>query len=85
MYEVGYFYQNIWTTLVNAAEGEVEIFNENFFRDLSAYYMDWELLEDGQLVRSGRVDNLNVAPQQTVRMTLALGEMNQNVECLRCV
>ena len=61
------------TTLVNAAEGEVEIFNENFFRDLSAYYMDWELLEDGQLVRSGRVDNLNVAPQQTVRMTLALG------------
>ena len=31
---------------------------------------------------SGRVDNLNVAPQQTVRMTLALGEMNQNVECL---
>lgn len=82
MYEVGYFYQNIWTTLVNVAEGEVEIFNENFFRDLSAYYMDWELLEDGQLVRSGRVDNLNVAPQQTVRMTLALGEMNQNVECL---
>ena len=40
-YEVGYFYQNIWTTVADLAKGEINIFNENFFRDLSAYYIIW--------------------------------------------
>ena len=39
MYEVGHFYQNIWTTPADLSKGEVNVFNENFFRDLSAYYM----------------------------------------------
>ncbi len=72
-YEVGYYYQNIWTTPVDVKNGEVEIYNENFFRDLSAYYLEWTLLADGQAVRSGRVENLNVAPQQRAKVKLAIG------------
>ena len=72
-YEVGYYYQNIWTTPVDVKHGEVEIYNENFFRDLSAYYLEWTLLADGQAVRSGRVENLNVAPQQRAKVKLAIG------------
>ncbi len=63
MYEVGYFYQNIWTTPADLEEGRSECVNENFFRDLSAYYMEWEVLKGGKVIRSGRVDTLNVAPQ----------------------
>ena len=37
-----YFYQNIWTTPGDLSKGEINIYNENFFRDLSAYYMEWE-------------------------------------------
>lgn len=48
MYEVGYFYQNIWTTPADLSKGEVNVFNENFFRDLSAYYMEWQVLKDGK-------------------------------------
>ena len=48
-YEVGYFYQNIWTTVADLAKGEINIFNENFFRDLSAYYMEWKLLANGEV------------------------------------
>ena len=44
MYEVGHFYQNIWTTPADLSKGEVNVFNENFFRDLSAYYMEWQVL-----------------------------------------
>ena len=33
MYEVGHFYQNIWTTPADLSKGEVNVFNENFFRD----------------------------------------------------
>lgn len=74
MYEVGYFYQNIWTTPGNLAEGEVKVYNENFFRDLSAYYMEWELLRNGKTIRTGRVDDLKVEPQQTVSVKLDLGK-----------
>lgn len=73
-YEVGYYYQNIWTTPADLEAGEVNVYNENFFRDLSAYYMEWEILADGKPVRSGRIDNLDVAPQQTAKIKLGLGE-----------
>lgn len=76
MYEVGYFYQSIWTRPVNLQSGEIEIFNENFFRDLSAYYLDWQLLADGELVEAGTVGNLDVAPQQTARLKLDISDIN---------
>ncbi len=74
MYEVGYFYQNIWTTPADLKNGEVNVYNENFFRDLSAYYMDWEVLANGKVIRTGRVEDLNVAPQQTAKVKLNIGK-----------
>ena len=82
MYEVGYFYQNIWTTPADLKNGEINIYNENFFRDLSAYYMEWEVLKGGKVLRTGRVDQLNVAPQQTVKVKLDLGKTCQCTEWL---
>ena len=70
MYEVGYYYQNIWTTAADLAKGEVSVYNENFFRDLSAYYMEWQLLADGEVVQTGRVEDLNVAAQKTATVKL---------------
>ncbi|MDO4164482.1 MAG: glycoside hydrolase family 2 TIM barrel-domain containing protein [Bacteroides sp.] len=79
MYEVGYYYQNIWTTLAEtpaAGQSEVKlnVYNENFFRNLSAYYMEWEVLAGGKPVRTGRVDALNVDPQKTAQLTLNVGK-----------
>ena len=82
MYEVGYFYQNIWTSPVDIKKGEVSIFNEYFFRDLSAYYLEWQLLKDGKVMRSGRVENLDVAPQQTAQIKLPIGNTCQCTEWL---
>ena len=82
MYEVGYFYQNIWTTLQNAATGEIEIYNENFFRDLSAYSLEWELVCDGKPVRRGSVADLSAAPQGRTRVRLALGDTGADGEWL---
>ena len=75
MYEVGYFYQNIWTNPANIKNGEISIFNEYFFRDLSAYYLEWQLLKNGKIMRSGRVEDLNVGPQQTAKIKLPIGNI----------
>ena len=75
MYEVGYFYQNIWTNPADIKNGEISIFNEYFFRNLSAYYLEWQLLKSGKIMRSGRVEDLNVGPQQTAKIKLPIGNI----------
>ncbi len=82
MYEVGHIYQDIWTTPADLQNGEINVYNENFFRDLSAYYLEWEVLKGGKVIRTGRVDNLNVAPQQTAKLKLDLGKTCQCAEWL---
>ena len=82
MYEVGYFYQDIWTNHADIKNGEISIFNEYFFRDLSAYYLEWQVLKAGKVMRSGRVEDLNVGPQQTVKMKLPIGDICQCSEWL---
>lgn len=74
MYEVGHIYQSIWASDVKQADKELEVsvYNENFFRDLSGYYMEWQILADGEVLQSGVEQNLQVAPQQTVTVKLPL-------------
>lgn len=71
-YEVGYFYQNIWTTPADIAKGEINIYNENFFCDLSGYYLEWQLLADGEVLQTGIVSDLKVSPQETAKLQLPL-------------
>lgn len=70
MDEVRTIYQSIWTTPANLKRGTVNVYNEYFFADLSDYYMEWELLADGEIVRKGMVWDLKVAPQQTKEVAL---------------
>lgn len=81
-YEVQYYYQNIWVTASDLSKGEINLYNENFFRDLSAYYLEWEVLADGEPVRKGRVEQLDIAPQQTAKLTLDLGKTDASREWL---
>lgn len=69
-YEAAAQYQSVWVTPADIANGEINVYNENFFRDLSDYYLYWQLLADGCIVETGEVMDLNVAPQQTVKIKL---------------
>ncbi len=73
MYETGYEYQNIWTEPVDIMQGRLRIRNEYFFRNLDNYQMDWTLLRDGKVVKTGQVSEINCAPQSTVEVTVPLG------------
>ena len=81
-YEVQYFYQNIWTTPVDLKQGQIKVCNENFFRDLSGYYLEWQVLKNGRVMRSGRVEDLKVAPRQSATLTLPVGRYCQHAEWL---
>ena len=69
-YEAQHYYQNIWATPVDLEKGVIEVYNENFFIDLSNYYMKWTLLANGEAVQSGIVTDLKVAPQGKANYTL---------------
>ena len=69
-YEVAYQYQNIWAKMVNAEAGQVSVYNENFFRDLSNYALAWSLEEDGVETQNGTIADLDVPAQQTRTYTI---------------
>lgn len=89
-YEMRYFYQNIWTEVVEVKNVrvkseksnsiELEIYNENFFRDLSNIRMEWTLLKDGMAVRTGVVENLDVKPQQTATIKIQVSDYKDTSE-----
>jgi len=70
MYEVGHFYQNIWATPVDLQKGTISVYNENFFRDLSSYMLEWQLLADGEPVQAGAVTDLKVNAHDSLTVQL---------------
>ena len=70
-YEVFYQQRSILTSAApeEILSGVVNVYNENFFIDLSRYVMEWELQVDGVVVRKG-YQTVKAAPQQTVQVRL---------------
>lgn len=62
--EVRYYYQNIWSKLVDEQTGKVEIYNENFFKNLDNVYLTWALQENGRVIATGFNQDLKVDPQE---------------------
>ena len=71
-YEVAYQYRSILTTAdpQDALEGKVNVYNENFFIDLSRYMMQWDIEVNGKKVLAGVKGSLDVKPQQTAVVSL---------------
>ncbi len=72
-YEVQYYYQNIWVEDKGLKDGCFEVYNENFFKPLDGYVMEWQVKK-----HSGQIDLSGVAPQErkyftddTLQKTLA--------------
>ena len=73
-YEVQRQYQSVWTEPVDLAKGRVSVYNENFFIGLDNCELEWQVVADGRVVKTGRVTDLEVAPQQRREYTLGFGE-----------
>ncbi len=69
-YEVAYQYRSIHTSAADVLAGKVNVYNENFFIDLSRYIMHWDVAVDGSSVLIGCVSDLAAEPQKTVEVSL---------------
>ena len=70
--EVGYYYQSIWTSPIDLTNGQIEVYNEYFFRDLSNFFLQWELVADGKVLKTGLVNDLEVQPNEKVKVNLGM-------------
>lgn len=75
-YEVAYQYRSILTSAepADAVAGKVNVYNENFFIDLSRYMLEWDVEVDGVRVLAGVESSLDAAPQETVTIELGFDE-----------
>lgn len=71
-HEVAYQHQSIWTKLKDAQTATLEIYNENFFVDLSRYDLHWTLSRNGKPIRSDYIKLPAIAAQH--RADVQLGQ-----------
>lgn len=76
-FEVSHQYQNIWVKPVDLSRGIINIYNENFFKDLSNYRLRWELVSNGKQVQEGVVEKLAVAPHANENYVLPLKKLDE--------
>ena len=68
--EVKKVYQYIGFTPVNLKNGTVSIKNKYAFLNLSNFNFEWEIIGDGKIVESGKLDDLNLEPDQSAKVTI---------------
>ena len=72
IYEVKFQYQSFWFKANDKeiASRKVNVYNENNFKNLNEYALNWRLLEDGKVIDSGVMNDVNVAPKETKAITI---------------
>ena len=81
-YEVAYQYRSILTS-PGSELGKVNVYNENFFIDLSRYNMTWVVEVDGVAVLQGSLRMPAVAPGQTQEIDLGFNEADIMEACMK--
>jgi len=74
-FEVKKVYQNIHTTWADKELTTIEIYNENFFKDLSNVTLKWQLLLNGKITDEGHITDLDVNPQQKKNYKLPINSL----------
>ena len=72
IYEVKKVYQYIGFKSVDLKKGVVEITNKYAFRDLSGFIISWEIVGDGEQIKSGQLPALDLKPYEKTKINLDL-------------
>lgn len=64
IWEVKKVYQPVKFRANDLANGKIELENRNYFITLDEYYFTWEIKADGEMIASGKIENINRDPQR---------------------
>ncbi|MFV0376310.1 MAG: glycoside hydrolase family 2 TIM barrel-domain containing protein [Mangrovibacterium sp.] len=67
--EVKKVYQNIGFKAIDLKKGQVEIINKYAFANLNEFDISWELVGDGKVVKSAKLDNFELAAAEKTTIT----------------
>ena len=70
LFEIKKVFQPVSFDLVDKATYQVKLTNKNYFENLSAYTLRWEMLENGLVVEKGMLENVSCAPQQSTSIEI---------------
>ncbi len=70
-YEFQHYHQSYWLKNLDMSRGTVEIYNENFFRDMRNIRMELSILVDGKEVLCEIMPTIQLDPQKTEILNLA--------------
>ncbi|MCF2143079.1 MAG: DUF4981 domain-containing protein [Candidatus Heimdallarchaeota archaeon] len=73
-FEVKKGYQPIKIEAIDLKKGKVKITNNYAFITTEDFYLEWELLADGELLQTDRIDQLVIAPGKSKILTIPLEE-----------
>jgi len=73
-FEVKKGYQGIKVKALNSTEGKFKITNNYSFLSTSAFYLEWELTADGELIQKDKLEDLNIDPGESKEVILPLEE-----------
>ncbi len=68
--DVKYWYQQVGVKNEDVRNGKIKIENKYNFSDLSEFDFSWELLENGKLIESGKLNNIHCEPQKNISVTV---------------
>lgn len=80
MYEVKKVQQYIGFKLVSAAKAEVEIINKYNFTNLDRFDGSWDLLRNGEVVKSGSLQKLALKPDEKTTVRIPVGSLDAGAE-----
>ena len=71
-YEVKHIYQNVNLTPSNLAEGQFFVHNSYYHSNLSNYKLQWNLLQNGEVILSGVIDTLQTPANSRERIEIPI-------------
>ncbi|PKM50142.1 MAG: hypothetical protein CVV02_12835 [Firmicutes bacterium HGW-Firmicutes-7] len=88
-YEVKKVYQGFGVKEIDLIVNMIEIYNKNTFINMNQYKINWELLEDGELLKQGALEEIDIEPGESKVITLPItdykklegAEYHININC----
>jgi len=63
-------YAPVRTEAIDLRKGEIKVTNLYYFSNLSQLVLNWKVEKDGEIIDRGEIEELDVAPQESITVTL---------------